>query len=251
MKDPILVLPLAHADDAAIARHAVQAAHSRGALLIVLDVQAEGASDPDPALVSELAYTARGNSQRLALLCRQAERADLVAGIDDAARSHVVFHEGLADCLEAEATEPRSLALDLTLPARLAYLPTVRRHVAWLVRQRAGEDDAFPVEILVDELCLNAVENSPSDRSSYDLVVACEGDELTIEVTNVFDDRIDSARIMHRRLESFDDSGDYLGERGRGLFLIARIADGLEIRPLEPDRIRVSVVRRLGRQRTR
>jgi len=34
---------------------------------------------------------------------------------------------------------------------------------------------------------------------------------------------------LHSRLREFDASGAYLEERGRGLFLVARIADGLKI----------------------
>ena len=121
----------------------------------------------------------------------------------------------------------------------------MHRKCAEAVRVLHGDADAFQVELLVDELCLNAVENSPSEQNSYDVHMKCEGFELHVDVTNTFDDSVDSARIMHRRLQSFDDSGDYLGERGRGLFLVARIADGLQIRSVDGDRIRVSVTKRL------
>lgn len=153
----------------------------------------------------------------------------------------------IADCLAA-AAPPSGPPVEvmLTLPARLEYLAPVRKHFAGIVRALHGDADAFQAEILVDELCLNAVENSPSTRSTYDVRFLCGGHELQIDVTNRFDAEIEPLRVMHRRLESFDDSGGYLGERGRGLFLIARIADGLQIRSLDGDRIRVTVLKRLS-----
>jgi anti-sigma regulatory factor (Ser/Thr protein kinase) len=77
------------------------------------------------------------------------------------------------------------------------------------------------------------------------VAVASEGDEFKLEVTNSFDPGAEPERTMHGRLQSFDASGSYLGERGRGLFLIARIADGLQIRSLPGDRIRVVATKRL------
>jgi len=242
MASHFIIIPLRVADDVPLARYAVQASHAAAGAAIVLDlsdVQAGEDVDLD-GLINEFARTAEGNSQRLAVVGPRAA----IEG-DDVART--TFHGDLVACLQGLGpVARRSFEVQLTLPARLDYLAPVRSYVAEAIRSLHGDADGFQVEILVDELCLNAVENSPSGYNSYEVRIRCEGHELEIEVTNVFDGSINSERIMNRRLQSFDDSGDYLGERGRGLFLVARLADGLQIRALDAERIRVVVTKRLG-----
>jgi anti-sigma regulatory factor (Ser/Thr protein kinase) len=231
-----VLVPLRVEEDVALARHAVQAAHAEREATIALDLTAVDPAAPVdvPSLVAEFARTATGNGQVL----------EVIGGPERpmGARRHADF----ATCLDqAMPLHGRAHAALLTLPARIETLAPVRAHLASIVRRLHGEADAFQVELLLDELCLNAVENSTSPRNTFDVAFRCEGHELAIDVTNVFDDSVDPARIMHRRLASFDDSGGYLGERGRGLFLIARLADGLQIRAVDEDRIRVSVTKRL------
>jgi anti-sigma regulatory factor (Ser/Thr protein kinase) len=223
----------------------VQAAHGDAGLTVVLDLTAPDDVELPAGLLLEVHRTTSGNGQTLAILAHDGGLPGLAA-LRSAAG--VSVHESLGDCLtDLTRTRPPDEPLRLTLPARVGTIAPVRTFLAETVRRRHGDADAFPVEILVDELFLNAIENSPSDRSSFDVAFCCDGGLLVMEVVNVFDDTIDSERIMHRRLRSFDDSGDYLGERGRGLFLVARLADGLEIRSEPPDRMRVVVTRRLGR----
>lgn len=245
-----IVVPLRVADDLAIARYTVPAARTSTGAILVIDI-AEGADEAvvPSEVLEDFRRTAAGNRQQLVVVA-EAGAWKALAGAPGAPAelASVGRHDDLAACLEAHGPAGSEVELELVLPARLEYLGPVRRHLAGHVRRLHGDEDAFPTEILVDELCLNAVENSPSDRSSYDVSFRCGGAEMTLEVTNPFDDTVDSARIMHRRLRSYDDSGDYLGERGRGLFLVARIADGLSIRPLEGGRIQVTVTRRLGRE---
>jgi anti-sigma regulatory factor (Ser/Thr protein kinase) len=240
----LLVIPFSTAEDVALGRYAVQAAHSTPGLVVALDAEGASRSAVGPRLVADVMQTTRGNGQSLAVIA-----SDGAAGLlPEGPMAAPPVHRTLEDCLAAWTLDlGREDSLFMTLPARVDYIAPVRRFLVGLVRARHGDADAFPTEILVDELFLNAVENSPSDRNSFDVLFRCDGGELSMEVANVFDDTIDSARIMHRRLRSFDNSGDYLGERGRGLFLIARLADGLRIRSEPPDRIHVTVTRRLGR----
>ena len=250
----VLVVPLRVADDVALARYAVPAAHAESGAVVVLDLTACGGVQVDlDALIAECHRTVRGNAQRFVVLASR-EFLEAAAPLA-AARTQtggpgpdMVREDDLEHCLAwAAPAGDRVFSLLITLPARMEYLAPIRRFVSGVVRALHGEADAFQVEILVDELCLNAVENSPSDRSSYEARFQCEGDGVRLEVTNAFDESINSERIMHRRLQSFDASGDYLGDRGRGLFLVGRIADGLQIRSLPEGRIRVSVTKRMGR----
>jgi anti-sigma regulatory factor (Ser/Thr protein kinase) len=234
-----VLVPIRVEEDVPLARHAVQSSHALRGAVLALDLGGldPGVPIPVPALVEEFAATAVGNAQRLVLVGAPGGIA-LPAGVEP--------YADLSACFDATMPlEGRAHAALLTVPARVELLPHLRHHLGGVVRTLHGEADAFQSELLIDELCLNAVENSTSTRNTYDVAFRCENYELQLDVTNVFDDSVDPARIMHRRLASFDDSGGYLGERGRGLFLIARIADGLQIRSLDDDRIRVSVTKRL------
>ena len=235
----IIVVPWHATDDLASVRRAVDAVGDDVAC-IVLDLGDPDRGGPSVDEVSAALPALRRAIEGQGRIARIVSKEQAVE-VEDLRR-----HPTLAACL-AEVASPRDRTFEaaLTLPARLEYLGPVRKHVAGAVKALHGDADAFQVEILVDELCLNAVENSPSSRSWYDVRFQCAGRELQIDVTNPFDASVEPERIMHRRIESFDDSGGYLGERGRGLFLIARIADGLQIRSLDGDLIRVTVTKRL------
>lgn len=238
------LIDLRNEEEMILGRHALQASHARAGALFVLDM-----AELDPwtgfdacKLLGELMRTTEGNGQRLVAIGKPSaigwDRCPGAAGLE--------FYPDLATALRIEApVTDRTYALKLTLPARVEHLAPVKQHLAGVVRALHGDAEAFSSEILIDEMALNAVENSPSSRNAYDLAFSLENHELRVEVTNDFDEAVDSTRIMNRRLQSFDDSGRYLGERGRGLFLIARIADGLQIRAVDGDRVRVTVTKNL------
>ena len=238
----VIVVGIASEEELVLGRHAILAAHGRRGALVVLDLsQLEPWEGFDArAMIAELQRTTGGNGQQICAI-GMPSAIGLRGGHDD-----LSFYPELATCLRLEAPlDRKAYALNLTLPARLEHLAPVKQHLAGIIRTLHADAEAFQAEILVDELALNAVENSPSSRNAYDLKFVAESHELVIEVTNDFDEAVDSTRIMNRRLQSFDDSGRYMGERGRGLFLIARIADGLQIRAVEGDRVRVTVTKRL------
>lgn len=240
----VMVVAISSDEELVLGRHAILAAHGRSGALIVLDLaRLEPWDGFEPrAVLADLLRTTRGNRQELVALGSPSSLG-LVGGAADDVR----FYPELATCLRIEAPlAGRAYGITITLPARIEHLAPVKQHLAGIVRALHGEAEAFSAEILVDELSLNAVENSPSSRNSFDLRLIDENHELVVEVTNDFDEAVDSMRIMNRRLQSFDDSGSYMGERGRGLFLIARIADGLQIRAVEGDRVRVTATKRMS-----
>lgn len=239
----VILVPVSSEEDLVLGRHAIQAAHALAGARVVLDLSAlESWPGLDVrTMLEDLRRTTAGNRQALVALGRPSS-----LGLAGGAGDDVPFYGDLATCLRIEAPlAGRAYAIHLTLPARMDVLGPVKQHMASVVRALHGPPEAFQAEILLDEMALNAIENSPSSRNSWDLRFSIENLELGIEVTNDFDEAVDSTRIMNRRLQSFDDSGRYMGERGRGLFLIARIADSLQIRAVEGDRVRVTVKKRL------
>lgn len=241
-----VVVPVRNAEDVSFARYTVQASHAAEGACLVLDLldAPEAACDDWDALLAEFERTARGNRQTFAVLWHEEPCARLAPA---AVAAGLVRHASLGACL-AESRPPAEGELHalVTLPSRLDYVPEVKGWLAAVVRSRHGESDAFKVEIIVDELGHNAVDHSPSSHNFFDVAFRLRAHEIEIDVTNVYDDSLNTERIMQRRLKSFDASGDYMGDRGRGLFLVARLADGMQIRSLPGERVCVSVLKRLG-----
>lgn len=238
----LMVVSLRRGDEVALARYAIQAAHARAGAVMLLDLrEATGLDEGLPELLAEFRSTVQGNGQSLALLADPSTPgAPRAAGLDGS-------FEDLGEALRTLlAPEGRVFRVELTLPSRVEDLPAVRGYLLDRHHQAHGEAEAFEVGILIDELCQNAIENSPSNLNYYEVAFDCAAARVQLEVTNIADDTIVPQRIMQRRLASFDDSGDYLGERGRGLFLIARIADQLEIRAGEDERITVVATKRVA-----
>lgn len=233
----LFLIPIDRADELPIARYNVQAAHARTGACLILDLRrAEDIDTLLDALVTELRATAEGNGQTFALLGGAESQA--AAGLPRFTRI-----EDLLDELSPARTLP--YALELVLPSRLEDLPAVRGFLADAVRRLHPQARDFELAILVDEICQNAIQNSPSNKSHYEVVCRMETDRVRLEVTNQAAESFPPERIMHRRLNSFDDSGEYLGDRGRGLFLIARLADEMDIRSGPDERITVAVTKRL------
>lgn len=237
----VIVASFATREDVRSASAALEASSVGEETSLVLDVGVGGASAAalrDSGVSALVALAAERNA---AVIVAAAAGVSLPLALDRASR-----HDRVLDALR-QLLPPQSHGFHarITVPARVEYLPALRQVLAEAVIAQHGEAEAFQVEILVDELCLNAAENSRSWTDTYDIVAVCEGHELQVEVTNTFDAGAEPEQTMNGRLQSFDDSGGYLGERGRGLFLIARIADGLQIRQLPGDRVRVVATKRL------
>ena len=215
------VLAVDHAEDGVLSRAHLLRLHARPGITVLLDLRRSRLEDPT-ALVREFEGVTAGNEQRLALL----GRADGFATAGPA---------GLAEALEGIVG---GLDFRLSLPCRVEYLAEVRGFLARRVARVYGEVCAFRVEVVLDELCLNAIEHSPSRESRFGIEAGTRGSVLHLRVSNDHSRGRDDSGIMRRRLREFDPSGGYLGERGRGLFLVAQLADGLNI---EADEGRVHV----------
>jgi anti-sigma regulatory factor (Ser/Thr protein kinase) len=98
----------------------------------------------------------------------------------------------------------------------------------------------------VEELCLNAIEHGPGGQDSrFEIEAYLEEDRiLHLRVSNGPSRNDDRLPDMKEHVQRFDASGDYLEERGRGLFLIAQLSDGLRILA-EEGRISVCVWKEL------
>jgi len=217
------VLPLENEEDAVLTKGHLLRLHSRPGAVLLLDLRRSRIEDPAP-LLRELEQVARGNAQEFGVL-------------GSAGCGSIASPGSLSDALQERAP---GLTFRVALPCRAEYLPDLRRFFSRRVAERFGEVGAFRLEVVFDELCLNAVEHSPSRESRFGVESAVDGRTLHLVVSNDHPRQVDSSRIMKRRIREFNPSGTYLGERGRGLFLIARLVDGLSIRTGE-GRVQVHV----------
>lgn len=232
----VLIIPLERADEVPIARYNVQAAHGRSGAWLVLDLRrVDDLGGLEDQLIEEFRATAEGNGQSFAVI-----------GSPGAVGTGVRFFPDLAAAIADLAPEDAlPYEVELVLPSRLEDLPVVRTFVAETAARlhpRAGD---FQLAMLVDEICQNAIENSPSNKSHYEVLFHADAARVRLDVTNQAAESFPPERIIQRRLDSFDDSGQYLGDRGRGLFLIARLADEMDIRAVGEERITVSVTKRV------
>lgn len=229
----LLIIPLDRADEAPIARYIVQAAHSRAGACLVLDLRRAGDVEPLLAeLLAEFQSTAAGNGQDFAVL----------GGPEPPPVEGLPRFADLGEALTALCSgQHLPHEAELVLPSRIEDLPAVRSFLSDQARRLHPGAQEFELNVLVDELCQNAIENSPSNKSHYEVVFRTDEKRVRLEVSNQAAESFPPERIMQKRLDSFDDSGDYLGDRGRGLFLIARLADEMEIRTGADERITVAV----------
>ena len=232
----LLVIPLDRADEVPIARYNVQAAHARRGAWLLLDLRsATDLSEQQDELVDEFRATAEGNDQEFAVL-----------GAPAAGGEGVRHYADLAEAMRGLAPEDLlPYEVELVLPSRLEDLPAVRSFLAETASRLHPQAADFQLAMLVDEICQNAIQNSPSNKSHYEVLFRTDAERVRLEVTNQAAESFPPERIMQRRLDSFDDSGDYLGDRGRGLFLIARLADEMDIRAAGEERITVSVTKKV------
>ena len=231
----LLIIPLDRPDEAPIARYNVQAAHARRGATLLLDLRrASGVEDLLGPLLEEFGATAEGNEQSFGVLGGPADAelgglprfADLGAALTELCPGEALPYE-----------------VELVLPSRIEDLPALRGFLSDTARRLHPGAREFELSILVDEICQNAIQNSPSNKSHYEVLFRADGRRIRLEVTNQAAESFPPERIMQKRLDSFDDSGDYLGDRGRGLFLIARLADEMDIRTGEGERITVAVTK--------
>ena len=157
------------------------------------------------------------------------------------------FRSSFRSVLEREFSYDRPVKFHISLPCKYKYLSEMRRFFYEIVNRRFEESDSFKVALIMDELCLNAVENSRSDRSRFDIEWFLANGTFTATVSNTSKDSGGSLEKMRRLLNNFDDSGSNLSGRGRGLYLVKEMSDGISLDPgrEERDRIFVTVEKRL------
>jgi anti-sigma regulatory factor (Ser/Thr protein kinase) len=222
------VLALVGDEDAPVAGRQIECLRAAEGVSVIVDMRRCGLRDPQ-AVVAELVALARGK--------------DLPVTFLGAPKDVGEAQPGLQEALDG-AVGP--LRFRLGLPCHTSYLPELRDLVSTPLAARFGGATAFHMGVIVEELCLNAIEHGPGGEDSRFEIEACLEEDriLRLRVSNGPPRSDDRLPAMNEHLRRFDASGEYLEERGRGLFLIAQLSDGLKILA-EKGRISVCVWKEL------
>ena len=135
--------------------------------------------------------------------------------------------------------------VNISFPGDLEYIPAVRKFIAELL-QVSGFDSKFAYrsEIIVDEICNNAV------------TYGCRGDNAVIELGNtIFDDRIEftiqdqggskeNVRRLKQAVKSTVGDEETAQEGGLGLEIVRMLSERLDVVIDEKNLTSVHVVRK-------
>jgi serine/threonine-protein kinase RsbW len=122
--------------------------------------------------------------------------------------------------------------LHLKFPPFLEFIPSVRSLVSGISKQKGyGNRDLFRIEMIVDEICNNAIEHGLREQNKFiDLKIKIDAVKVEIDVASVSDPKkISSLKAL------FQSSGVHSPERksdekrGRGLALIKMLSNELSV----------------------
>lgn len=129
---------------------------------------------------------------------------------------------------EQLATLEPTFAIRVALPPDPRYFRPLRHHVRSHCGRAHGDRAAFRMELVLDELCTNAIEHGPPG-APVEVDLSYADGRIDYRVANRMEDPGATARQLRQLVAGFDATGSYLEERGRGLFLVVHLMDGMEI----------------------
>ncbi|MBD3317174.1 MAG: STAS domain-containing protein [Chitinivibrionales bacterium] len=124
----------------------------------------------------------------------------------------------------------RTENLSIRFPARLQFVPSIRRLVSRITRQKGyGKKDSFRIETIIDEICNNAVEHgNQDDARGVELTFSIDSQKIEIKVVNVSDpEKVEALKEVSRSLNSPSTAAE--DTRGRGLTLVKMLSNDFRI----------------------
>ena len=120
--------------------------------------------------------------------------------------------------------------LKLTVPSCLKYIRPIQMFIGQLAQQLGFcRTRIYDIELIIDEVCSNAIEHGSETRDSgIDVVLVFDSNKLEIHVR----DKGKSVRenwLSTGRLDEVSQKMTSDSERGHGIFLAEKLSDFLEI----------------------
>ena len=120
--------------------------------------------------------------------------------------------------------------ISVSLPAQMLYVPMFRRFIADVLNRVGFSDEfAYKTEIVIDELCTNAIlygSSTSTSRITVELDVTDDSIELSVKDEGVDRDSIDR---LKRIVNSSADVEIESGQSNMGLNIVKSLADEVEI----------------------
>lgn len=130
----------------------------------------------------------------------------------------------------------------LEIPAKAVYVPALRRVVSGVVVQKGyTEKDAYRIETIVDELANNAIEHGDPEQQKYYIDLGVSRKKIEISVRNAHRP-MDPLALEAVRTKFSDPVVNDQSIRGRGLALVKKLSDHLELQ-MESDQTLVRVTK--------
>ncbi len=120
-------------------------------------------------------------------------------------------------------------AVAISFPATLEFVPMLREFVADSLRAEGFSDKfAYRTEVIVDELCGNAVRyGSSSPKSRVAIRVEMEGDEVSLVVKDEGGSKENIQKLRDKVVEAEAQSS--LPKRNLGLEIVKMLAESVEV----------------------
>ena len=127
-------------------------------------------------------------------------------------------------------------ALSMKMPSDISLVPSVRTCITdFITLCNADRKTIFQVELIIDELCNNAIEHGTQDPSrTIEVQCSVNDEQIEISVYNGYSSRTAKEKTGHeigKSMEKWADSPNKTENdfRGRGLGIVKKYSDGFEI----------------------
>lgn len=148
---------------------------------------------------------------------------------------------GGEDVRSIENTQER---ITLVVTGSLEAVPKARHLLArWLARRGAAGAAVEAIELVVTEVCNNAIEHGCASRTDPLSVCAqIHGEDVSIDV---LESNGSLAAPLSKALDTAEEPPEAIAERGRGLFLIRAYVDEVRIDETSEGRLRIHLRKRI------
>ncbi len=121
----------------------------------------------------------------------------------------------------------------ITFPSSLDYVPGVRDLICNIAEMRGfSEKEAYRIQTIVDEICNNAIEHGSRDNESM-ISIRCTIDndkmDLVVEDKGASEESAEGLKKAVAKVQFTEQGKVSVEKRGRGLPIVAMLADMLEI----------------------
>jgi anti-sigma regulatory factor (Ser/Thr protein kinase) len=126
--------------------------------------------------------------------------------------------------------------LRMKMPSDIGLVPSIRASINDFVSLcGVGKKDLFHIELILDELCNNAIEHGTQDEHrAIEVLCSVNEEQVEINVYNGYSPRAAKEKAGHeieKNMEKWAQSPNYAEDkfRGRGLGIVKKFSDNFEI----------------------